>query len=104
MASNLVRRVVFAAVAIPLALLIVWYGGLPLAVAARRSPRRSGRAELFDLAERAGRSDRRGRSGSRARRPSPPLTYASLVAAATSASGRREPWPYAGGALAHRSC
>ena len=32
MDANLVRRVGFAVVAIPLALLIVWYGGLPLAI------------------------------------------------------------------------
>ncbi len=32
MASNMVRRVAFAAVAIPLALLLVWSGGWPLAV------------------------------------------------------------------------
>ena len=31
MASELARRVGFAAVAIPLVLLVVWYGGLPLA-------------------------------------------------------------------------
>ena len=31
MDAELVRRIAFAAVAIPLALLIVWYGGLPLA-------------------------------------------------------------------------
>jgi phosphatidate cytidylyltransferase len=53
MASELARRVGFAAVAIPLVLLVVWYGGLPLAalvavVAAL------GTAELFDLAERGG--------------------------------------------------
>jgi phosphatidate cytidylyltransferase len=51
MDANLVRRVGFAAVAIPLALLIVWYGGLPLAlllaVAAALATR-----ELFGLAER----------------------------------------------------
>jgi phosphatidate cytidylyltransferase len=32
MDSNLVKRVAFAAVAIPLALLVVWYGGWPLAL------------------------------------------------------------------------
>lgn len=32
MDSNLVKRIAFAAVAIPLALLLVWYGGWPLAV------------------------------------------------------------------------
>ena len=51
MDANLVRRVGFAAVAIPLALLVVWYGGPPLAlllaVAAALATR-----ELFDLAER----------------------------------------------------
>jgi phosphatidate cytidylyltransferase len=49
MDPNLVRRVGFALVAIPLALLLVWYGGLPLAlllaVAAVLGTR-----ELFDLA------------------------------------------------------
>lgn len=53
MASELARRVGFAAVAIPLVLLVVWYGALPLAaliaVAAAL-----GTAELFDLAERGG--------------------------------------------------
>jgi phosphatidate cytidylyltransferase len=51
MDANLVRRVGFAVVAIPLALLLVWYGGLPLVlllvVAATLATR-----ELFDLAER----------------------------------------------------
>ena len=51
MDSELVRRVGFAVVAIPLALLIVWYGGLPLAgllaVAGAL-----GTGELFGLAER----------------------------------------------------
>jgi phosphatidate cytidylyltransferase len=53
MASELARRVGFAVIAIPLVLLVVWYGGLPLAglvaVAAAL-----GSAELFDLAERGG--------------------------------------------------
>lgn len=53
MDSELVRRVGFAAVAIPLALLVIWYGGLPLAgllaVAGAL-----GTAELFGLAERGG--------------------------------------------------
>jgi phosphatidate cytidylyltransferase len=51
MDANLVQRVGFAIAAIPLALLIVWYGGLPLtlllAVAAALGTR-----ELFGLAER----------------------------------------------------
>jgi phosphatidate cytidylyltransferase len=53
MDSELVRRVGFAAVAIPVALVIVWYGGLPLAgflaVAGAL-----GTGELFGLAERGG--------------------------------------------------
>lgn len=51
--SNLLTRVLVAAVAIPLALLIVWYGGFPLAalvmVAAVLATR-----ELFDLAAKSG--------------------------------------------------
>ena len=53
MDSELVRRVGFAAVAIPLALLIVWYGGLPL-VALLAAAGALGTGELFGLAERAG--------------------------------------------------
>jgi phosphatidate cytidylyltransferase len=53
MDSELVRRVGFAVVAIPLALLVVWYGGLPLAglLAAAGA---LGTGELFRLAERGG--------------------------------------------------
>jgi phosphatidate cytidylyltransferase len=53
MASELARRVGFAAVAIPLVLLVVWYGGLPLA-ALIATAAALGTAELFDLAERGG--------------------------------------------------
>ena len=53
MDSELVRRVGFAAVAIPIALLIVWYGGLPLA-ALLAVAGALGAAELFGLAERGG--------------------------------------------------
>jgi phosphatidate cytidylyltransferase len=53
MASNLARRVGFAIAAIPIALFLVWYGGLPLtlflALAAALGTR-----ELFQLAERHG--------------------------------------------------
>jgi phosphatidate cytidylyltransferase len=53
MDANLVRRIGFAVVAIPLALVIVWYGGFPLtlllAVAGALGAR-----ELFDLAARQG--------------------------------------------------
>jgi phosphatidate cytidylyltransferase len=47
------RRIAFAAVAIPLALLIVWYGGLPLALLLA-AVSALGTAELFGLAERQG--------------------------------------------------
>jgi phosphatidate cytidylyltransferase len=51
MDSELVRRVGFAAVAIPLALLIVWYGGLPVA-ALLAVAGALGTGELYSLAER----------------------------------------------------
>jgi phosphatidate cytidylyltransferase len=51
MDANLVRRVGFAAVAIPVALGIVWYGGLPLALLLAVAGALATR-ELFDLAER----------------------------------------------------
>ena len=53
MDAELVRRIAFAAIAIPLALLIVWYGGLPLA-ALLAAASALGTAELFGLAERRG--------------------------------------------------
>ena len=53
MASELARRVGFAAGAIPLVLLVVWYGGLPLAALVAVAAA-LGAAELFDLAERGG--------------------------------------------------
>lgn len=53
MASELARRVGFAAGAIPLVLLVVWYGGLPLAALVAIAAA-LGTAELFDLAERGG--------------------------------------------------
>ena len=51
MDANLVRRVGFAAVAIPLALVLVWYGGFPLALLLAVAGA-LGAAELFDLAAR----------------------------------------------------
>jgi phosphatidate cytidylyltransferase len=51
MDANLVRRVGFAAVAIPVAFGIVWYGGLPLALLLAAAGA-LGTRELFDLAER----------------------------------------------------
>src|SRR3954464_11767153 len=44
--SNLVRRVGFAVVAIPLALVLVWYGGLPLAAVLAVAGGRGGRARV----------------------------------------------------------
>jgi phosphatidate cytidylyltransferase len=49
MDSNLVRRVGFAVIAIPLALAIIWYGGVPLALAMALVSA-LGTRELFDLA------------------------------------------------------
>ena len=77
-ASNLVRRVTFAVVAIPLALVIVWYGGVAL-VALITVAGALGARELFDLAA---------RQGIRPIRPLglitaaalAPITYAALVA------------------------
>ena len=92
MGSNDVRRVAFAVVAIPLAFLLVWYGGIPLvlliAVAAALGAR-----ELFGLAER------------QQVRPAvvpglataaalAPLTYAALVSPSASALAAAT-WPYA---------
>ena len=51
MDANLVRRVGFAAVAIPVALALVWHGGLPLALLLAAAGA-LGTRELFGLAER----------------------------------------------------
>ncbi|HEY8256889.1 MAG TPA: phosphatidate cytidylyltransferase [Gemmatimonadales bacterium] len=51
--GNLVRRIAFAVVAIPLALLIIWYGGAPL-VCLLAAAAGLGASELFGLAERQG--------------------------------------------------
>jgi phosphatidate cytidylyltransferase len=51
MAGEMVRRVGFALVAIPLALLLVWFGGLPLALLLALAGALATR-ELFTLAER----------------------------------------------------
>jgi len=53
MDANLVRRVGFAVVAIPLALVVIWYGGLPLAFLLSLTSVLATR-ELFDLAGRQG--------------------------------------------------
>jgi phosphatidate cytidylyltransferase len=59
MASELAQRLGFAAVAIPLVLLLVWYGGLPLA-ALIATAAALGTAELFGLAELGGTRPARG--------------------------------------------
>ncbi|MBA3521346.1 MAG: phosphatidate cytidylyltransferase [Gemmatimonadales bacterium] len=92
MDSNLVRRVGFAVVAIPVALLLVWYGGLPLAFLLAVAGA-LGTRELFELAQRRG------------IRPAPaigvasaaavaPLTYA-FLAAADVRGYVLAAWPYA---------
>jgi phosphatidate cytidylyltransferase len=53
MDSNLARRIGFAVIAIPLALAVVWYGGIPLALLLALAAALATR-ELFDLAARQG--------------------------------------------------
>jgi phosphatidate cytidylyltransferase len=89
MDSELVRRVGFAAVAIPVALLIVWYGGLPLAVLLALAGA-LGTGELFGLAERGGTRPARA-LGMATAAAIPLLTYLALarpsVGAAVAAAG-----------------
>lgn len=91
MDANLVRRVGFAVVAIPLALAVVWYGGLPLALLLAIAGA-LGTRELFDLA---------GRQGIRPARPLGYVTaaaFAPLVYAVLAAPDVRAlvlpAWPY----------
>jgi phosphatidate cytidylyltransferase len=92
MGSDDVRRVVFAAVAIPLAFLLVWYGGIPLVLLIATAAALGAR-ELFGLAER------------QQVRPAvvpglvsaaalAPLTYAALVSPSAAALTAAV-WPYA---------
>ena len=53
MDANLIRRVGFAAVAIPVALALIWYGGVPLVLVLALAAALGAR-ELFDLAARQG--------------------------------------------------
>jgi phosphatidate cytidylyltransferase len=89
--ANLVRRVSFALVAIPLALALIWYGGLPLALVLALVSALGAR-ELLDLA---------GRGNVHAIRPLALLSAAAiplLVYAATATPGARSWmavwWPY----------
>jgi phosphatidate cytidylyltransferase len=92
MDSNLARRVGFAVVAIPLALALVWYGGVPLvvllAVAAALGAR-----ELFDLASRQGIRALRG-FGLISAAAVAPLAYLTVVSPGFHAT-MSGAWPYA---------
>jgi phosphatidate cytidylyltransferase len=92
MDSNLVRRVGFAAVAIPLALLIVWYGGLPLTLLLAAAAALGAR-ELYDLAERVQVRPARG-LGIVSAAAIAPLVYAGQSAPELRA-GLADAWPYA---------
>jgi phosphatidate cytidylyltransferase len=94
MEANLVRRVGFAVVAIPLALLIVWYGGLPLALLLALAGALATR-ELFDLAERGQVRPAR-LLGLASAAAVAPLTYAT-IAAEDVRGVVADAWPYAAG-------
>ena len=91
MDSNLVRRVGFAVIAIPLALAIVWYGGLPL-VLLLATAGALGARELYDLAARQGIRAMRS-FGLISAAALAPVTYAALVAADFRATVLAA-WPY----------
>ena len=91
MDSNLVRRVGFALVAIPLALGIIWYGGLPLALLLALAAALGAR-ELFGLALRQGVRPARV-FGLVTAAALAPLTYATLVAPDVRALVQPG-WPY----------
>src|SRR5580765_1718942 len=78
MDSNLVGRVGFAVVAIPLALGVIWYGGVPLAFLLALTSGLAAR-ELFDLAGRQGVHPARG-LGFVSTASLAPISYAALVA------------------------
>lgn len=94
MDANLVRRVAFAALAIPLALIVIWYGGLPL-VCLLALAGALGAGELFGLAERQGVKPARV-LGIAAAAAVAPLTYSAI------AGENREQvhalWPFAAAA------
>lgn len=91
MDSNLVRRVGFAVVAIPLALVLIWYGGpllaLVLAVVAGLGAR-----ELLDLAERGGVRPLRALAAPSAA-ALPPLVYG-VISAPNVRGWVGDWWPY----------
>jgi phosphatidate cytidylyltransferase len=90
--GNLVRRVGFAVVAIPLALLLVWYGGLPLVLLLIAAAVLATR-ELFELAER--RQIRPARVlGLASAAVISPIVYATITSAEVRAVVQLA-WPYA---------
>ena len=92
MDANLVRRVGFATAAIPVALLLVWYGGLPLALFLAAAGALATR-ELFDLAQRV--QIRPARViGLASAAAIAPITYATLAAPGVRATVV-DAWPYA---------
>jgi phosphatidate cytidylyltransferase len=91
MDANLGRRVAFAAVAIPLALIVIWYGGLPL-VGLLGVAGALGARELFGLAEQQGVRPARV-LGIAAAAAVAPLTYAAI--AGESRERVHDLWPFA---------
>src|SRR4051812_20138628 len=94
--ANLVRRVGFAVVAIPLALILVWYGGLLLALLLAVIGVLGAR-ELFDLAARQNIRPIRALGLVSAAAPAP-MAYAALVDPAFRA-WILAAWPYAAAIL-----
>lgn len=92
MASEQVRRVGFAAVAIPLALALVWYGGAPLTLLLAAAAVLATR-ELFGLAERRDVRPARG-FGLATAALIAPLIYAAMTFPSVGALAA-EAWPYA---------
>jgi len=92
MDANLVRRVRFAVAAIPFALLIVWFGGVPLALLLALAAALATR-ELFDLAERQGIRPARVLGVASAAAVAP-LAYATIAAPDVRAIVAAA-WPYA---------
>lgn len=80
MASNLAQRIAFAVVAIPVALLVVWWGGWPL-VAAMSVVAVLGTRELYDFARRQG-ADPLERTGLVSAAALPVLAYLGITGAA----------------------
>ena len=100
MDANLVRRVGFAVVAIPLALLLVWYGGLPLVLllVAGRARSRPGSCSISPSGSRSAPARALGLVSAAAISP---IAYAAIASPGTACRGRRG-LALRGGALADR--